>query len=158
MKKIFTTFLLLVSILTMLANPVDENQARSQALQFLQKHSKAGTRSNIDLSRAETGVVDTEKASVYVFNHENGFVIISGDDALPAVLGYSDAGAYEKEKAPEQLKWLLQVYSQAAKAQTRLDVQIKRTAISPLIKSRWGQDAPFNYQCPIDETDSDKAR
>ena len=45
MKKIFTTFLLLVSILTMLANPVDENQARSQALQFLQKHSKAGTRS-----------------------------------------------------------------------------------------------------------------
>lgn len=158
MKRIFSTILLFISVLALFANPVDEHQARSQALQFLQKHMKAGTRSGLDLKRAETGVTDTEDAAVYVFNHANGFVIISGDDALPDVLGYSDAGAYEKEKAPAQLKWLLQMYSQAAKAQTRLDVQIKRTAISPLIKSRWGQRIPFNYQCPIDESDPDKAR
>lgn len=87
MKRIISTILLFFSVLALFANPVDEHQARSLALQFLQNNSKAGTRSGLDLKRAETGVTDTEDASIYVFNYDEGYVVISGNDLLPAVLG-----------------------------------------------------------------------
>lgn len=155
MKKIFTTFLLLVSILTMLANPVDENQARSQALQFLQKHSKAGTRSNIDLSRAETGVVDTEDASIYVFNHDDGYVVISGNDLLPAVLGYGTGASFDADNASPALKEMLAAYSEVAKTVTAPIISIPvHKDVTPLIETKWGQLAPFNLQCPMVKDDA----
>ena len=150
MKRIFSTILLFISVLALFANPVDEHQARSQALQFLQNNSKAGTRSGLDLKRAETGVTDTEDASIYVFNYDEGYVVISGNDLLPAVLGYGTGASFDAAHASPALKNLLIAYSMVAKSLTTPIISMPvHKDVAPLIETKWGQRAPFNLQCPM---------
>lgn len=61
----------------------------------------------------------TQKAAgesfLYVFNKgENGFIVTSADDRMPALLGYSDNGTFNlSEASPELIWWLGQYASQA---------------------------------------------
>ena len=55
------------------------------------------------------------QAMVYVFNNgNNGFIVLSADDRMPALLGYSDAGAFDEESASPTLKWWLSQYAEEA--------------------------------------------
>ncbi len=108
----------------------------------------------------------TEKAGgeniLYVFNKgERGFVVVSADDAFSPILGYSDNGAFDYDAAPPQLKWWLGEYaSQGAYAlkNANLSSLAGRSAstraalpqIEPLVKTKWGQNEPFNLDCPED--------
>ena len=155
MKRIFSTILLFISVLALFANPVDESRARSQALQFLQNNSKAGTRSGLDLKRAETGVTDTEDASIYVFNYDEGYVVISGNDLLPAVLGYGTGASFDAAHASPALRNLLIAYSMVAKSLTTPIISMPvHKDVAPLIETKWGQLAPFNLQCPMVKDDA----
>jgi hypothetical protein len=135
------------------AAPVDEQKARQLASDFLNNMSPHGTRSaNSELTRAVTGVADGNDAAIYVFNSENSFVIISADDRTPAVLGYSDHGIYDMNKAPEGLKAMLGWLQASVRnySTTRGEVSI-HDAIKPLLTTKWNQHAPYNLLCPYDE-------
>ena len=107
-KSLLTMFVSLFSIILAVAAPVDEQKARQLASDFLSNMNPHGTRSgNVELTRAVTGVADGNDAAIYVFNSDESFVIISADDRTPAVLGYSDHGAYDMKKAPDGLKAML---------------------------------------------------
>ena len=96
------------------------------------------------------------KDGYYIFNVDNngGFVIIAGDDRMPEVLGYAHKGALDVSNAPDGLKWLLGYYEEIAhhldKSQqpTHHSTRTERAAISPLMATEWGQDYPYNAQCP----------
>lgn len=107
-----------------------------------------------------------EKDAFYIFNADNngGFVIVSGDDRTIDILGYSDKGRLNIEKAPCNVKWLLECYQQVldslaqepnvkSKAKTR-GSSSSRAEIAPLITTHWGQGAPYNNLCP--EFDGEK--
>lgn len=83
-KSVLTTLVYLFSILLTVAAPVDEQSARKLAGDFLRGKMPITRSSNTNITRAVTGVADGPDAGIYVFNSDNGFVVISADDALPA--------------------------------------------------------------------------
>lgn len=91
----------------------------------------------------------------YVFNASSGmggYVVVAGDDRLPAILGYSDQGNLELDNAPEALLRLLEMSEAMI---DRLDTattcgdHVGEVIITPLLADiEWGQTAPFNTLCP----------
>ena len=148
-KSVLTTLVYLFSILLTVAAPVDEQSARKLAGDFLRGKMPITRSSNTNITRAVTGVADGPDAGIYVFNSDNGFVVISADDALPAVLAYSYGTPYDANKAPEAMKAMLSAYHHAVASAcvTRADVPTHEK-ISPLIKTQWDQLTPYNNMCP----------
>ena len=148
-KSVLTTLVYLFSILQTVAAPVDEQSARKLAGDFLRGKMPITRSSNTNITRAVTGVADGPDAGIYVFNSDNGFVVISADDALPAVLAYSYGTPYDASKAPEAMKAMLSAYHHAVTSAcvTRADVPTHEK-ISPLIKTQWDQLTPYNNMCP----------
>lgn len=112
---------------------------------------------NRQMLRASTSAAQEADAPYYVFNRGegNGFVIVSGNDAMGTVLGYSNTGTFSKEEAPEGLRALLELYARSisaldadAPAATSADAA-GTPVVSPLLSDiHWGQGAPFNTLCP----------
>lgn len=107
-----------------------------------------------DFRLARTSEVNGEPA-VYVFDHgegAKGFFLVSADDAVPALLGYSDdavAGSnpafeYWIEEYGRQIEW---ARSHGARYSAS-ELKDTRAAIPPLCTTKWNQDAPYNDLCP----------
>lgn len=152
-KYLLSTLLSLFCFLLAVAAPVDEQSAREIATKFLQANKSGFTRAaaHADLKRAFTGVADGKDAGIYVFNTDNGFVVVSANDQLPAVLAYDSDKSYNAETAPDAMKALLQAYHQAAtSAVTTRAAVATHSDISPMITTHWDQNAPYNMYCPKD--------
>ena len=153
-KYLLSSFLVLFSFLLAVAAPVDEQQARKIASDFLRGKMPHVTRAaSGELTRAVTGVADGDNAGIYVFNADNSFVIVSADDRTPAVLGYSDNGAFDKNNVPDGLKSMLMNFQQALSSNrivTRGAVPT-HNAIKALLKTKWNQFGPYNLSCPVDK-------
>lgn len=146
------------------ARELGSSEALSRALDW-QKSSgqmmrKAPATSGYSLKyTAEAGSVS--RPAFYVFAPgEEGFIVVSADDRLPAVLGYSDSGGFDYDSIPENLKWWLEQYRReidfflstpsAAVRQTPAIAGVDRKIIDPLMTTKWNQDAPYNNSCPMD--------
>lgn len=102
----------------------------------------------------------TDCAGVYVFNASDnaGYLVVSADDVALPVLGYSDSGSFDPSDIPSNMKaWLGEYAREIAWASARSasspvayasSISHPVGAISPLCKTKWSQDAPFNNQCP----------
>ncbi len=100
-----------------------------------------------------------ELPAVYVFAKDNkGFMVVSADDQATALLGYVDKGNFNAEEMAPGLKyWLGEYARQIAYAREngyskddeapRLS-RSGRAAIAPMLKTLWGQDAPYNDLVP----------
>lgn len=91
----------------------------------------------------------------YVFNkgNEDGFVILSADDSMPAVLADVEGASFDYDKIPENMKWWLSqydysIYSYATKGKKYVSAEAK-TDIAPLLGGiAWNQNFPYNLKCP----------
>ena len=163
MKRILNLGVLMLLCLNIWAGPVSVEQALQKARLFV--NSKQSAMSGKRLQRVQTqpllqtatqqSVGDTP---YYIFNigEDNGCIFVSADDRTPAILGYIDNGSFNADEMPPAMKaWLAEYERQMAQldrinaAQTQ---QTEREPIDPLLRSKWNQGAPYNYQCPIDPT------
>lgn len=91
---------------------------------------------------------------------EEKFVIVSGDQRMPAILGYSDESNFDLADMPDGLKWFLKkceadVYlASQGFTETRTTDAVEEKeefpVIEPLLGKRaWGQNPPFNQRCPV---------
>lgn len=99
--------------------------------------------------------------ALYVFNKgTNGFIIASADDRMPALLGYSNNGAFDIKTASPELKWWLSQYtdeadyffkneSKFASRSSSVKQRASRANIEPLVKTKWDQSVPYNNDCPL---------
>ena len=168
MKKITTLFAMLICAITMMASPVEPEQARTIALNFMMQKSPAVTRST-DCTLTFTWSNDRSDALFYVYNIGDGFVIVSADDAVKPVLGYSTKGTFTGENMPVNCRSWLQGYadeiafvkennlsapekvSQAwtALAEGREPSRSGNTrAVEPLLTTTWDQSPFYNALCP----------
>lgn len=114
-------------------------------------------------AKAINGVVDGVRkvANYYVFPNgtNKGFTIVSGDDSMPDIVGYSASGTYDDSQIPEAMTYFLKEYSDMVEAVKVGDKRALRTlderrdvtvapAVSPLVNIHWGQGTPFNNMCP----------
>lgn len=99
-----------------------------------------------------------EDATFRIYGYQQGgFVVVSADDLMPEVLGYSDDGAqFSQGKNPNFEWWLGAVKEATKKAQakdtprttTKPDGTKYQTNVDALVTAKWGQDAPYNNLCP----------
>ncbi len=95
-----------------------------------------------------------ETQNYYIFNEEssNGFIIVSGDDELSPIVGYSTSSPAPNEQMPEPLIEWLEMYDQYVDAvrEGKATPQQRTTGkrIDPMLKTIWNQGSPFNKLCP----------
>ena len=135
------------------AAPVTENQALSAASRFM----SGKTLSLVAQQRGNRAPGQATHQAYYVFNAQasQGYVIVAGDDRVPAVLGYSDNGTFDPANVPPAMQALLDGYAAQIDALPEVmpaPQQVSRTPIRPLVKSIWGQGEPFNYYLPFTRT------
>lgn len=130
------------------------------AVRRMQQAEKAAT-VTAPVEIAYTQMQVDNKPAVYVFNGEDGFVLVSAEDDARAILGYSDHGRFDATDMPENMQFWLQMYADelASKPTSSLKGRVqRRTAaqtqatyptISPILgEVEWGQDEPYNNLCP----------
>ena len=96
----------------------------------------------------------------YIYNDARGqgFVIVSGDDLMGEVLGYSREGRLDTLNANPCVKLLLSGYRQTFEVLKEGKVKVlskPRTGlysktVAPMLKSKWGQSYPFNAKTGYD--------
>lgn len=101
---------------------------------------------------------------IYLFSKGDGGMILPGDDALIPILGESDSADYTQPLPPCLNDWLAEyadevnwwqnvgagISSQAAAPQADAQTAELTEDISPLIRSTWAQQAPYNQNLTID--------
>lgn len=161
MKRISTLLLMLMIVIGASAQKITAVQALEKAERFALK--KKGLRSKgiiaktLKLSRLTQQEVlnDNDGDELYVYNigNDEGFVIVSGDERVPEILGYSNEGSINPDNMPDNMRWLLQMYANEIKhlEGTAKVAQVPtHPAIAPMLTCKWDQDAPYNAMCPRD--------
>ena len=102
-KHLHLLLLLLMMSLASFAGPRSFQQAKEIALrQAAQLGISMDETSSAKAKSKRVKSVSGEVPAYYVFpNGEGkGFTVVSGDDRLPGVVGYSDKGTYDEENLP----------------------------------------------------------
>ena len=62
--------------------------------------------------QGDTGKMNLSQQSYFVFPNANskGFTIVSGDDRLPEIVGYSSQGSYDENNLPEGFISFMKAY------------------------------------------------
>lgn len=180
-KKLLFSILLTMFSMLLFAKPVSESTAKQVGANFLS--TKTSLPANVsELTLVYTMTNHTQTIPYfYVFNIENkGFIIVSGDDTVLPVLGYSDEGIFVTENIALQVaKWLenykeqiryivennipatteIQAeWEELQKDRTLLKTQqsaystFSTQAVSPLVQTKWNQAPYVNAQCPYDNS------
>ena len=153
--------LLLISVFALVsaswADQITREQALAKAQQFLSQKglSRSLKVAETQMSRARARGKSTPDY-YYVFNagQNQGFVIISGDNATEEVLGYSTSGAFDLNNIPPAMEALLNYYSeqismiQQGKAQAA-PKRATHSAVSPFMTVKWNQSEPYNGKTPL---------
>ena len=145
----------LLAIGSMWAKSIDESQASRIAAAFMHSHAMPTATMRMALKAPQLNAPATSgKAAYYVFNAgQRGYVIIAGDDRVPAVLAYGDQGAFDAQDVPEAMQELLDSYADQIDA---LDHGAKvaqhlnhASPIAPLVTAVWSQNNPYNILLPM---------
>ena len=165
------TALLWVCVVTWAA-PVSREQALKSAMEFLGKTPGMSQGKGMKLAARRPlleSAVGQDHACYYVFNvgEQDGFVIVSGDDRTPAIMGYASEGTFKSDELPQNMKAWLEGYAEQIewlghqKSPRHLTLNdgepaTDHASVAPLITTRWNQGSPYNDLCPIDPTNDNE--
>lgn len=146
------------------AKAIAEKQA---ALLGVTIDQKAMTKARKQGSKGE---ITLSQESYYVFPNANskGFTIVSGDDRLPEIVGYSSQGSYDENNLPEGFISFMKAYQNlynkvnlgdAEALKNLAEIKAWRnkknasaastSAVAPLLGNiEWDQTSPYNNMCP----------
>ena len=157
-RRIISLLLFAVALITASASPVSKDMARDVASKYFISKKKvvnlAYAMPNAG-SRKMLGCADKTEP-FYIFNAEgnNGFVIVSGDDNAPAILGYADSGVFSWDDLPGSMTaWLKMNADYMSRCSDNSAKSIQKAPGKPVVEPLlgnilWGQDEPFNNMCP----------
>ena len=165
-KNLLSTLaLLLMSSSAINAGNITANTARQVANNFVKQMSaapgsfRATASSDLMLAHAEPSSTALGANDYYAFNIKGGgFIIVAGEDRAAQVLGYSDRGRIDFNNLPAPLEDLLKGYKKEIEyLQTYKgnDLVVNHptlkatSSVDPLIKTTWGQEDPYDWQCPV---------
>lgn len=160
--------LLLMMSLASFAGPRSFQQAKEIALrQAAQLSISMDEASSAKAKSKRVKSVSGEVPAYYVFpNGEGkGFTVVSGDDRLPEVVGYSDKGTYDEENLPSNYVGFMKAYEEMvgqldngdsrasasiAEAKALRSSGYQQPTVAPLLGSiQWNQIIPYNKMCPM---------
>lgn len=169
------TFLVLGVTLSVFAKKVEIDQARQVGRNFyyerINLHQQVAFE-DILISDAFS-VAENDLSLYYIFNiGTSGYILVSADDNLYPVIGYSFETDWPKEELPAHLRFWMDGISQSIKEvlakgspadatigsaweRYRSSVPVSlpdemMLDVEPLITDIWDQDFPYNAMCPQD--------
>ena len=162
MKKflLLAALLLTVSPMAWSVN-VDAAAARASAKRFLLNQSSSRFTSNVanlKLAHAEMNSKLIGMPVYYIFNSDNAYVIVAGDDRAQEILAYGE-GNLDMSTMPENMKFWLGTYkNQIEYLQARPGLVVEKpmmrtnrsVSVEPMLEARWDQGYPYYNQCPMD--------
>lgn len=156
MRIIRTLFVFLMSLVVAIpawAESINESQAHAIASRFMASRAVPSTSIKMAHKAPRLGSTAGDKAAYYVFNGNDGYVIVAGDDSAPAILGYSERGSFDAQDLPEAMQDLLEGYAaqieDLARGAKSAPAYRAGAAISPLVTAEWSQNAPYNSLLPV---------
>ena len=173
MKK---NFLLLFSLMLLLsisaiAGPRSYQQAkaiaqRQAAMLGIEMDAEVSASAKVAPRMSVSSAVSPSATCYYVFanGEDKGFTIVSGDDRMPEVVGYSAQGTYDPDQLPANYVGFMKAYQETVEALLKGDAQVSgglaearqwraerasSAAVAPLLGGiKWNQMAPYNNMCP----------
>lgn len=164
----------LLLFLLLMAMPVlAENRSFRQAREIAERHAAKNGAHIGQQSVKRAKVLNKQQSTTssrgyYVFPHDGncGYTIVSGDDRMPEIVGYSTTDTYSEENMPDGMKHLMQAYEAMATALAKGDAKAERCLaekealeadstyrqprVAPLLADIvWGQTEPYNNLCPM---------
>lgn len=157
MKKFILTLACGLSALAVSAAPLTPEAALSRVFETGGKKAPSVQKRSYSLqfSKSIEG-----KDAVYVFSSgkDNGYMVVSADDASTPLLGFSLTGTLPSSEAslPDGMRYWLdalaeQVAFNAANVSSIRKVEqppYNRDAIDPMLRTKWNQGVPYNSLCP----------
>jgi hypothetical protein len=159
---------MLLAVFGIMAQSRSASEAMTVAKAFFSK--QGGLRASEQLSLVYTSKSSlrgtADRAYFYVFNRGDraGFVIVSADERAKEVLGYADAGAFNPNSLPANLRsWLtfyeteLELLGKPATANAQaaplkdapaLRATAIKPSVPPLVQARWDQNDPYDIYTP----------
>lgn len=157
MKKLLLLALLSVC-LTATAQQVSSQQALEKARKFVSsnrpgKQKAMGTAGALRQVSQQQILSGTRGDQLFIYNvgTDNGFVIVSGDERTPDILGYADKGSIDPQNMPENMRSLLEDYVSQINSLTPYSNSRSKSSyapVMPMITAEWDQNNPYNLQCP----------
>lgn len=165
MRKILHLLLLFVFVaLPAMADKVSKTEAQQIAQSFMvrqMQHKGKARYAPVPQKMLVGSKVEGDYAPFYVYNVEGdgGFVIVSGNDAVGTILGYSDTGTFDMTNAPSNIVTMMQMFARVVENANERGSARKADAVpskgkvvvAPLLDEEgilWGQDWPYNQQMP----------
>ncbi|MCD4746678.1 MAG: C10 family peptidase [Bacteroidales bacterium] len=176
-RKLLLSILFIAFTGFIFANKVNVQDAKKVAFNYyfqsLTQYYNTTDYKNLEIT--ETFVINENNIPVYyVFNFRDlGFIIVSAEDALEPVLGYSFDRLYFTENQPENFSGLMREYIEHINylrennIQASIEINNKweqlltfeptnysiikdAKDVEPLLTCLWNQDYPYNFLCPED--------
>ncbi len=172
-KKFFTLIGLVVAAFSGFAGEVDPTVAANTGLNFWA--SKANGLKSVPAVVKTYTVAEEGRNLYYVFDiAPEGFVIVSAEDAIRPILGYSFEDSYKAEdQAPAFQYWMGQYKNviKTVRAQRKvanegiaaewelyaspLTQKSSEKSVAALVLTKWNQGMYYNYYCPQHPTGPD---
>ncbi|MCR4853461.1 MAG: C10 family peptidase [Prevotella sp.] len=120
---------------------------------LVEKVSGAAARQHQSIKEFRT----TSACTVFGYD-EGGFVVMSNNDLLPEVLGYSSSVYRTTASSNPNFEWWLNAISEAGDYYVKNnikfsaplpDAETHKPFVDALITTRWGQMEPYNNLCPF---------
>ena len=175
MNKLILSFIAILLWIEAFAEPIDVNSAKRVAESFLASIEVKNFGELYDITST------TPFKEFYVFSiGDDGFILISANDCIVPILGYSLTNKFNMENMPKNVKAVLDSYEEEIKFYKKQSAKtIKNsiindnntvakqwqilkngampeasytTSIAPLLTTTWNQNLYYNSMCPYDET------
>lgn len=164
MKKVLFLSILISAALQLAAAPVDVATARATAQQFMATTAHAARRAapagnnSLTLIHTEKNSATSDQAVFYIFNTDDSYIIVAGDDRATDVLAYGDA-PMDISNLPDGMKYWLDCYKlQIEYLEAHPELVVEKSArrarapqaesVEPLLTALWDQSSPYYNQCP----------
>lgn len=147
-----------------LAQPRNKGEAEKAAYDFASRNVNLLDKTDLKLSLTSSLISSneslcSEKEAYYVFSsvtNREGFIIVSGDKRMPAILAYSEENSFDVDNVPPNVRYWLDCYAESFLELSNDNVNshvsltsVNEAGVSPLLSNNsWSQDDPYNRLCP----------
>ncbi len=167
-KYVLIIGVLLLHSYSLISKPVTPQAALMVASNFYTQSGKGNT-PNLNLAYTEYSADNQPVYYVFNVNTNQGFLIISAEDATHPLLGYSNKGGFLIPKDNNNAAWWLNcrkqeiVYARTKNIAATANIIDEWTGlinnsvpkahnpfsiVGPLVQTTWSQDPPYNNMCP----------
>ena len=165
MKKILYLLTTMLVVMQASAAVVDVATAQNSAQRFSHecaatgRHMAPGVIGNVTLIHSEPSQVVAGQAVYYIFNTDDSYIIVSGDDRAHEILAWGDS-PLDMNNIPENMKYWLGCYKEqieylfahpamTVETGSRRAPSANGITVEPLLTAMWSQSEPYYYQCPV---------